>query len=400
MTRAGLSTDDLDELAAARLLALEQQPYLATALFEIVPVAAPGLGTFAVDAAWRLYLDPVVLHRWGAQASAGVLLHEVGHLLREHHARHAEQPRHDHWRWNLAADAEINDDLLAAGVELPGRPITPAWLGQPDGGLAEQYFAALLADADPRPDPSCGSGSGGHRLPVELDEQDDELPGRTAIEAEMIRRKVAEEVAGPYAGTAPGGWRRWATRALEPPVIDWRRRLRGVVRRGLSVHAGQLDTTYRRPGRRRILGVVTPGMVQPALRVGVVLDTSGSMDPTQLGAALAELDGLCRRAGLGPGDLVVVTADVEVHEVGRLRHAGQLVLRGGGGTDLRPALAHLATHRRRPAVVVVLTDGFTPWPVRAPAGTTVIAVLLARRDGLVPADPPSYVEVVRLDPVG
>ena len=153
MTRAGLSADDLDELAAARLLALEQMPYLATALFEVVPVAAPGLGTFAVDAAWRLYLDPVVLHRWGAGGTAGVLLHEVGHLLREHHARHAEQPHQDPLRWNLAADAEINDDLLAAGVTLPGRPITPAWLGQPDGELAEQYYAALLARAAHRRQP-------------------------------------------------------------------------------------------------------------------------------------------------------------------------------------------------------------------------------------------------------
>ncbi len=400
MTRPVLSSADLDELAAARLLALEQMPYLGTALFEIVPVAAPGLGTFGVDAAWRLYLDPEVLHRWGARATAGVLLHEVGHLLREHHARHAEQPRQDPWRWNLAADAEINDDLLAAGIELPGGPITPAWLGQPDGELAETYFTSLLASCELPSDPACGSGAGGHRLPVELEDDEDDVPRRTAIEAEMIRRKVAEEVVGPYAGTVPGGWRRWAARALDPPVIDWRRRLRGVVRRGLSVHAGQLDITYRRPGRRRIPGVVTPGLVQPALRVGVVLDTSASMDHVQLSAALAELDGLCRRAGLGPDDLVVVTADVEVHEVGRLRHAGDLALRGGGGTDLRPALAHLAAHRRRPRVLVVLTDGFTPWPSRPPAGTTVIAVILARRDGLVPADPPPFVEVVTVASVG
>lgn len=399
-----LTRAEMDDLAAARLLALDLMPYLATALFEVIPVRAAGLGTFAVDAEWRLYIDPDALKRWGPYHAAGVLLHEVGHLLRAHHDRHDEHPRTDGLLWNLAADAEINDDLIAAGVPLPGDPVTPSALDEPDEQLAEHYFAHLLELRDQAvlTDPACGSGAGGTPAPCELDDEDH--PGRSKLDQELVRRKVAHDIAtgtatGPLAGTVPGGWHRWATTILEPPTIAWRQLLRRTVRRSLAVKAGQLDTSYRRPGRRRIPHVITPGMIQPVLRVGVVLDSSFSMADGQLRAALSELDGICRRSGVGPNDLVVVTADVAVHEVPRLRRATDLPITGGGGTDLRPALAHVATHRRRPHTIIVLTDGFTPWPHVPPApGASTIAVLIARTDGLTPVDPPSWIDTIHISP--
>ncbi len=399
----GFSPSAREDLAAARLLALEHMPYLATALFEVVPVCSPGLGTFAVDADWRLYIDLEQLTRWGPPAAAGVLLHEVGHLLRDHHARHAEQAHHDGRLWNLAADAEINDDLLAAGVPLPDGPITPACLDQPEGQLAERYFHDLLDRQRDLTDPTCGSGSGGDRLDVEREGDDGTHPTVSPLDRELVRRKVAGDIAaaasggGARAGTVPGGWRRWASRQLDPPVIAWPHRLRRAMRRSFAVRSGQLDTSYRRPGRRRVPGIVTPGMVQPELRVGVVVDTSSSMSDEQLGAALAELDGICRRAGVRADGLTVVTADVEVWEVADLRRAVDLPIIGGGGTDLRPAIGYLAGHRRRPAVVVVLTDGFTPWPAAPPRRCQLIAAVIPRTDGQVPAAPPAWVETIRVE---
>ena len=419
-----LTAPEAETLAAARLLALDRMPYLASALFDVVAVRSPGLNTFGVDAAWRLYLDPELLLDWEVDQVAGVLLHEVGHLLRDHHRRHTERPIQHAYAWNLAADAEINDDLLAAGVPLPGAPITPATLGRPEGLLAEEYFHRLLRDAEvvhtPEvdtpdadrlevdtevADPRCGSGAGADRLPGELPADAPDHPGRSEVEAELTRRAVAAAVraasvdAAATAGPLPGGWRRWADHVLAPPRIPWQQQLRRTVRRGLAVEAGQLDTSYRRPGRRRIPRVVTPGLVQPRLTVGVVIDTSASMSRRQLQAALAELDGICTRAGVRAEELVVVTADVEVHEAPRLRSAAQLPLTGGGGTDLRPAIAALATHRLRPGVVVVCTDGLTPWPPTPPRGCTVIVVLLARADGQRPPRPPTWSEVIALDPV-
>lgn len=164
-----LAPDELRAFRLARLVSAEQMPYFMRALFAAQPVAAPGLGTFAVDAQWRLYLDPALLvgaGAWPVPVAGAVLLHEVGHLLRAHGARGQSLPKPvQHVAWNYAADAEINDDLLAAGVGLPDGVITPQSFGCEDGGIAEDYYTHLIDPATGQQFPDdedvgCGSGAG------------------------------------------------------------------------------------------------------------------------------------------------------------------------------------------------------------------------------------------------
>ena len=97
-----LNADEARLLTAARLVAVEHAPYLAHALFTVRPVAAEGLGTFAVDRGWRLYVDPATLAGWGPALAGGVLVHEIGHLVRAHAERaDALGADYDHERWNL-----------------------------------------------------------------------------------------------------------------------------------------------------------------------------------------------------------------------------------------------------------------------------------------------------------
>src|ERR1700737_4963674 len=91
--------------SAARMLAVTEAPYLAAALFAVTPLAAPGLGTFAVDFRWRLYLDPACFASWTPSQAGAVLLHEIGHLVRDHAGRAESAGVDDHRRWNYAADA-------------------------------------------------------------------------------------------------------------------------------------------------------------------------------------------------------------------------------------------------------------------------------------------------------
>ena len=49
---------------------------------------------------------------------------------------------------------------------------------------------------------------------------------------------------------------------------------------------------------------------------------------------------------------------------------------GGGGTDLRVGIDAALLARPRPDVLVVLTGGDTPWPMVAPMGCLVVAVML------------------------
>ncbi len=146
----------LTQLPAARLWAATRFPYLATAVFGAQVIAAPGSGTVSVDESWRMRADPGLAAEWTPAQLGSVLIHHVCHLLRTHseRAQAVGAGPAEARTWVRAADAEINDDLVPAGLQLPGRPVLPHDLrapGRPAGG-------AVLR-SHPRPG-GAGPGSG------------------------------------------------------------------------------------------------------------------------------------------------------------------------------------------------------------------------------------------------
>ena len=146
----------IDGLAAARLWAATWFPYLATAVFGAQVIAAPGSGTVSVDESWRMRADPGLTAEWTPAQLGSVLIHHVCHLLRTHgeRAQAVGAGPAEARTWVRAADAEINDDLVPAGLRAarPARPpARPAGPGRPAGG-------AVLR-SHPRPG-GVGPGSG------------------------------------------------------------------------------------------------------------------------------------------------------------------------------------------------------------------------------------------------
>jgi predicted metal-dependent peptidase len=374
----------INGLAAARLWATDRFPYLATGLFGAQVVAAAGSGTVSVDENWRMRADPDLVAGWTAAELGSVLVHHVCHLLRTHgeRAQAAGVEPGQARDWVRAADAEINDDLIPAGLDLPGRPVLPRDLGAPDGLLAEQYFlAARTTDRSAQKMGEgetagawldCGSGADGVPRPG------DGPPGMPAWQAELLRRQVAQDVIahGKWAGTVPAGLLRWAHEILNPKV-NWRAVLAAELRRAVAEVSGAVDYSYRRPSRRAAVAgnVVLPALRRPVPEVAVVCDTSGSMTEDLLAAALAEVEGLLRALGM-TRQVRVLACDTAVAPAQRVSSARQVQLTGGGGTDMGAGIAAAAGLRPRPAVTVVLTDGYTPWPARAPKGMRVVAGLL------------------------
>jgi predicted metal-dependent peptidase len=376
-----LNPGEQEALRLARLCAADAAPYFMHAVFAMRAVAAPGLGTFAVDRFWRLYLDPAQLTApgaWSPAEAGGVLLHEAGHLLRDHCGRVTGLPQPVvKLAWNLATDAEINDDLIAARLTLPPDLVTPGGLGLPDGGIAEDYYAALadparaawLATCD---DGSCGcgSGAGGPAVPGELPEASPTAAsgggaqGLGQAEGDLIRRRVAEDVKAHAKGrgTVPAGLDRWASAVLAPPVVPWSQVLRGAIRSALAGQAGRTDYTYSRPSRRRLPRIIKPAMRGRVVTVTVVADTSGSMSEADLAAALSEIAGVLRAAGVARDRVCVLACDAAASAPRRVRSVADVRLTGGGGTDMRVGIAAASAARPRPDVIVVLTDGYTPWP--------------------------------------
>ena len=397
MTQPSSEPLDYTRLAAARLRAAEAQPFLAMALYALTPVADASRPTFAVDERWRLYVNPQKLREWSIAQLAGVLLHEVGHVLRDHAGRARtigvsdERSRH---LWNVAADAEINDDLIAARIKLPPKPVTPRRLRMPRYKVAEFYFASLAqapAAPGPLPDCDCGSGCHGHG-----DTGDSPLlpPGLSGAEALLLRRRVAEEItriAAQRAGAMTAGWQRWAE-AVMRPQMDWRKLLTAKVRSSTAAVSGAADYSYARPSRRRVPRVVLPAMRRPVPRVALIVDTSGSVTDDLLAMAWTEVHGCLQSLGIRRDLLTVYAADVAAYLLtGPPRR--QVNLMGGGGTDMAAAITTVLATRPAPDLVVVITDGLTPWPPAPPRRDVIVALLPAT--AVRPA-PPSWAHVVEI----
>ncbi len=410
----------LAQLAAARLWAATRFPYLATGVFGAQVIAEEGSGTVSVDENWRMRADPELTGQWSPAELGSVLVHHVCHLLRTHGERAqaagvaADRPGEAR-DWVRAADAEINDDLVPAGLDLPGSPVLPRDLGAQDGLLAEQYYAAIRAgrlpprgpeggrgggttdrsDQEKRGDAAggwldCGSGADGVPRPG------DRPGGLPDWQADLLRRQVAQDVIAhaKLAGNVPAGMLRWAEEMLSPRV-NWRKVLAAELRRAVFEVSGAVDYSYRRPSRRSAVAgsVVLPALRRPVPEVAVVCDTSGSMTAGLLAMVLAEVDGLLQTLGLAR-QVRVLACDTAVAPAQRVSSARQVQLVGGGGTNMGAGLLAAAALRPRPAVTVVLTDGYTPWPPTPPKGMRVVVGLLGPR---APGAPP-WARAVRVEP--
>lgn len=392
---------DHTKLAAARLRAAGLQPFLAIALYALSSVADYSRPTFAVDDRWRLYVNPVKLADWTVLEVAGVLLHEVGHVVRDHSGRArvctdgSEVARH---RWNVAADAEINDDLAAADIALPEKPVTPRSLGMPPNKVAEFYYSKLTtADEPPPADLDCGSGCHGQEdAAALLPSHVEPLPaGLSETEAMLLRRRVAEAIsmfAAARAGQLAGGWLRWAEATLRPQ-LDWRKLLGAKIRSSAAAIAGAADYSYSRPARRQVPHVVLPSLRRPIPRVGVIIDTSASVSDEGLATAWTEVHGCLRALGVRRDLLTVYAADTQVHRLtGAPRR--QVNLTGGGGTDMATAVESVLADTPAPDLIIVITDGLTPWPTHRPRQQVIIVQLPLEM--LTPPPAPSWAQVVRV----
>ena len=412
----------------ARLWAAARAPYLARALFALQPVlveahldedtgepvADPALRAFPTDTRWRVHLDPGTALATPVAEIGWWMLHHIGHLVR-HHAERAPAPpegpsapaaggREAARPWNRAADAEVNDDLESMGLTTPAGVVSPRGLGLPPGRLAEEYLSLIeVLDAAhrrggrPLADPiDCGGavdgiddappGAGGPAPGLDDTERDLlELAVAREIETRSIRR-----------ATVPGGWRRWADRRLRP-AVDWRAELGALLRRGVRRAAGRVDFTYARPSRRTAGdGIVMPAMVGPDPDVALVVDTSGSITPAILTGFLTEITEILARAAGPRRRLRVICCDRRAHGVQTVRRAEDIELVGGGGTDQREGVSAALALRPRPDLILVLTDGQTPWPDRRPPVPVVIGLVEPGPGLRAQAPPPAWARTIPL----
>ena len=238
---------------------------------------------------------------------------------------------------------------------------------------------------------NCGSGATGQAAPWEVP-ANGEVPHLTETELENIRRQVAEEVrryadSAKNRGNIPGHWLRWADAILSPPRIPWHTKLRSLVRSTIATVSGRTNYSYSRPSRRQsvIDNVILPGMEEPVVRPAVVVDTSGSIDDEDLKLALSEIRGILDTT-MGRVSTRVYSVDAQVQTTGEVFTVRDVrrILKGGGGTDMGTGITQAIKDNPPPDVIIVITDGFTPWPEKRPGDIPVIVCLLPNGVGTCP----------------
>ena len=388
-----MTPDLIERLAAARLRAVKDWPYLATALWALRWVESDQIPTLATDRGWRLYAHPQGIAAYPVEAVAWLLVHECSHLLRDHFTRmdalQVPSPLD-----NIVTDLEVNSGLVREGKP-PQGVLVPDLFKLPWSLLAEEY-ADLLRDRvrsvkQPKPGSGqCGSCAGGGPAPYELPPDDADAPAFASADTKLIQRQVAQDIQAQAKGrgTVPGAWRRWAEELLTPQ-IPWQQRLRSALRRGVGSVAGQMDYSFSRLSRRQAVyhPFLRPSLCQPTGHLCLILDTSGSMHSHALGLAMAEVRGIVRTVRESCR-VTVLAVDAAVQQRQRIVRPSQVQLVGGGGTDMRVGLEAACWLRPRPNLIVILSDCNSPWPEERPP-VPVLVVRIASG-----CDVPAWAEVV------
>lgn len=329
-----------------------------------------------------------------------VMMHEILHVVLQHCSRGLD---FDHEQFNIACDIVVNSNILLEN-QMNGASITLKDYGEamhlaPDGKEGYEYTAEqvyqMLAIA---PKIKKKAGDGGCQMGRAKHEQasgagkpswrwDDHSRWGMLEEDATLRDvwvKRFEDAAQAIAIRDPSNSRGllplFAQRVLQElrkPQTDWRTILNDFVQEEV------VDYTFSPPDRRFDDSPFflpdfggKEDMVEDIL---FMIDTSGSMSDAMITAAYSEIKGAIDqfdgklKGWLGFFDAAIIEPQAfsNEEEFRVIRPAG------GGGTDFQIIFEYVRQHMPKPpASIIILTDGFAPFPQPSLAGDIPVLWLL------------------------
>lgn len=356
----------------------------------------------------RIAFGPAFLDDLSDSELDFVMMHEVLHVVLQHCMRGEELDRE---RFNIACDIVVNSNILLEN-NMDSKSITLSRWGEsmhlaPDGKEGHEYTAEQVYDMlSPSPSgkaPPPGGfakgrakhrqgqlntdGAGGkiwddHSKWSEY-EEDDTLRDvwvkqfAEACEAISIREKTIGRGLLPL----------FAQRMLEKlraPQMDWRTILNEFVQEEVN------DYSFSPPDRRF---QESPFFLPDFNEMGrngepedilFMIDTSGSMSDSEITAAFSEIKGAIDqfdgklKGWLGFFDAAIIQPMPfeSVEDVLQIKPAG------GGGTDFQIIFeyVHQYMEEKPPACIIILTDGYAPFPKEHLARDIPVLWLITNND--------------------
>jgi predicted metal-dependent peptidase len=415
-----------------------QHPFFLPLLSRSTVVADASVQTAAVTTRGKIMVCPAYIATLTDAEVAGVMAHELCHPALGHFGRAAGRPMD---KWNIATDMAINAGLRAAGITLPAGALYP--VAGLESASAEEIYATLAKqaqeqkkqdeqkqkdqaqdeqgeqsqdeggeqgdDAQGDGQDAQGKGSEGGEGSAEGESQDEGQGGAGAGEGSDGDAAGARPAPGQGCGvivdpeeSADEDARNWRAAAYEakelaraagdkaygalariveiPPArVTWEQVLRGATAQAMGSH-GRDDVSFSRRNRRSpVIGAQLPGWRAQKPRVGVLIDSSGSVDEAALTRAVEETSRISKATGAAVY-LVVHSAHVQFAGwLGRNTTAAEVMshVTDRGGTRFAPAYEALRAAGHLDTVVH-LTDGIPcdTWPALPPSARRLVVALV------------------------
>lgn len=355
------------KISKAKARLLMDHPFFATLLLRTEVVITDQVELAATNGE-QMFFNPDFLDLLTVEDTMAVMCHEIGHDSLLHSLRLGMR---DPEQWNIAGDHAINLVLEDQGMKAPK--------AMPGGWLADQQYKSWSADRIY--DDLKRKGKGGGRKPGQPKQNGKNgkpgphQPGKDGLHGDILPSPTAKDPAAQakaeqrakqkvasaanmarMAGKLHGELARMVDEFLETKV-DWT----DVLRDKMLQVVKERDNWARR--NRRFSKFYLP--TRRSLKMGPMIfipDTSGSMWGDDMEKICSEMAHCA--AQTQPESIRVIWADTKV--AGEQEFTADefsfaaLEPKGGGGTDMRVPLAYVENDD--PLVVVLMTDGYTPWP--------------------------------------
>lgn len=329
-----------------------------------------------------------------AEERTAVLKHEVLHIVFKHIFR-AKLAGSDKLLWNIAADLVVNQYvspfrlpkgaiILSTFPDLALRPhdtmenyfrelkrldsISRGRTGASSAPFSSDALSRLKSGSVSFPSDHNGWGDG------KLGELDDEptgsdIPGmiRDAIARSVENQILAAHYRGAVSRSASPAWLERLIADISDsrkPKVDWRKVVRVFAASGKRT---RLRLTMMKESRRfeSLVGMRRPAgvAIRSHQRFAVIIDTSGSIDDSQLKSFFDEVNGIYRQGA----EIVIAECDDAVRHIYQYTGVAPSKVAGGGGTSFEPAMQWLnARENGRFDACIYLTDGAGSLPETRP----------------------------------
>lgn len=315
----------------------------------------------------RIWFNPEFLESLSDSELDFVLMHEILHVVLQHCFRTGDrQPE----RFNIACDIVVNSNILLEN-KMDIRSITLQKWGEsmhlaPDGKEGYEYTAEQVYEMLPSlPGGNGGKGKWDDHGKWGMAEQDDAL--RDVWVKQLAETCEAIKIRDPNnsRGLLPLFARRMLD-ALKEPQTDWRAILNEFVQMEIN------DYSFSPPDRRfQDSPFFLPdfnewGEGDKVSDILFMMDTSGSISDEMMTAAYSEVKGAVDQfdgnlkgwLGFFDGAVYEPVPFENVEELLKIRPAG------GGGTDFQIIFEYVHKYMQDhlPACIIILTDGYAPFP--------------------------------------